>query len=98
MANLRKGTFKQSFTQFAWDRVETSFDNNLKDPNFIKTREEHNELWDKFIAMITPEAYKFYCDEIEPRESGMESLRSEQIYLQGLKDGIELKKVIGLVS
>jgi len=94
--NKRQGTLKESFVQFAWDRIEKAQGETCNDPRFIDIREKHFEAFEKFKAMITPEAYKFYLDEVEPTESEMECYDIERIYLQGVKDGAELKQVLEL--
>jgi hypothetical protein len=93
--NPRCGTAKEAFQQFVFDRCEKGGRELLDNPEYIKMNNEATEVYHK-IMNILPLDSQDLLSNYEELESLLEAFSQEYAYRQGLKDGLELRKELGL--
>ncbi|PKM82572.1 MAG: hypothetical protein CVU89_03465 [Firmicutes bacterium HGW-Firmicutes-14] len=93
--NPRMGTLKETFEQFICDRVEKVGRESFGNPERNKMSDKISEVYKTIQEMLPPEG-KMLLSKYEELSSEKESFIEVDVYRQGLKDGLELRKELGL--
>lgn len=93
--NPRYGTAKEAFQQFVFDRCEKGGRELLDNPERNKISNEASEIYKKIMEMLPPDGQKL-LSKSEELEGSLTAFSEEYAYRQGLKDGLELRKELGL--
>ncbi|MEN6460807.1 MAG: hypothetical protein ABFC94_05475 [Syntrophomonas sp.] len=84
-------TFKWTFAEFIWRRIEVTNNCVLKSPQRIKYSEEEEIALHNLKAVIPANMHELILDYEAAITAGM-SCEIEYAYKQGMKDGIKLRQ------
>ena len=87
--------FQDDFATLVFKRVGFSGNTLLVDPQYIKFSKEEDRLTNEITQIIGDSQLLF---DLEEATNMIMSITAEHAYRQGLKDGIQLRQELGLVS
>lgn len=90
-------SLQESFNQFVMDRTDQIGNAMLNDSEYIRKQKEIKLLRKAISDYLPPEAKHLFM-KYDDADNSLAVIETDYAYRQGLKDGIELKSIMGLVS
>jgi hypothetical protein len=89
--------FTDSFNEFIMSQVYNVGTESAKDPEHIELSAKQNKLYQQLTELLPTDKYHL-LDKFASNESLLATLEADYSYRQGMKDGIEMKSVLGITN